>query len=71
MKAGVAAARGHLCCIIDADLQYQPEDILRLRRELLSSNIESGARLALASGARAGTALLLLTRAERHAERGL
>src|SRR4051812_47589565 len=24
-KTGVAAARGHLCCLIDADLQYQPE----------------------------------------------
>lgn len=39
-KTGVAAARGHLCCIIDADLQYQPEDILRLRRELLWSNVD-------------------------------
>src|SRR4051794_5487805 len=25
-KTGVAAARGHLVCLIDADLQYQPED---------------------------------------------
>src|SRR6201988_3020400 len=33
-KTGVAAARGRLVCILDADLQYQPEDILRLRREM-------------------------------------
>lgn len=39
-RTGVAAARGRLVCVIDADLQYQPEDILRLRRELLFSNVD-------------------------------
>ena len=39
-KTGVAAARGHLVCFIDADLQYQPEDILRLRRELSFSGVD-------------------------------
>lgn len=39
-RTGVESARGHLVCIIDADLQYQPEDILRLRRELLWSNVD-------------------------------
>ncbi len=39
-KTGVAAARGHLVCFIDADLQYQPEDILRLRRELRFSGVD-------------------------------
>jgi phenylacetate-CoA ligase len=33
-QTGVAAARGDLVALIDADLQYQPEDLLRLRREL-------------------------------------
>src|SRR5262245_42943419 len=28
-KSGVAAASGRLVCVLDADLQYQPEDILR------------------------------------------
>ena len=27
-------------CILDADLQYQPEDILRLRREMEVSNVD-------------------------------
>jgi phenylacetate-CoA ligase len=39
-RTGAQAARGLLCCIIDADLQYQPEDILRLRRELAWSNCD-------------------------------
>ncbi|HWE27368.1 MAG TPA: glycosyltransferase [Polyangia bacterium] len=39
-KTGVAAARGRLVCILDADLQYQPEDILRLRREMEVSNVD-------------------------------
>ncbi len=30
-RSGVATARGKLCAVIDADLQYQPEDLLRLR----------------------------------------
>ena len=33
-KSGAAIARGKLVATIDADLQYQPEDLLRLRREL-------------------------------------
>ncbi len=39
-KTGASAARGNLVCLIDADLQYQPEDILRLYRELLWSNVD-------------------------------
>lgn len=39
-RTGAQAARGELVCIIDADLQYQPEDILRLRRELAWSNCD-------------------------------
>ncbi|MCU1283082.1 MAG: hypothetical protein JWM53_6628, partial [bacterium] len=39
-KTGVAAARGRLVAILDADLQYQPEDILRLRREMEVSNVD-------------------------------
>ncbi len=29
-KSGLAAARGRLCAVMDADLQYQPEDLLRM-----------------------------------------
>jgi phenylacetate-CoA ligase len=39
-RTGVTAARGRLVCVLDADLQYQPEDILRLRRELEISNVD-------------------------------
>lgn len=39
-KSGLGAARGRLCAIIDADLQYQPEDLLRLRRELEHSGVD-------------------------------
>jgi phenylacetate-CoA ligase len=39
-KTGVTAAQGRLVGILDADLQYQPEDLLRLRRELLLSNVD-------------------------------
>ncbi len=39
-RTGAEAALGQHVCIIDADLQYQPEDILRLRRELLWSNCD-------------------------------
>ena len=33
-KMGIAKARGVYVCLIDADLQYQPEDIWRIFREL-------------------------------------
>jgi phenylacetate-CoA ligase len=39
-KTGVSAARGRLVCVLDADLQYQPEDILRLRRELEAAGVD-------------------------------
>jgi phenylacetate-CoA ligase len=39
-KSGVAAARGKLVAIIDADLQYQPEDLLRLRRALYDHSVD-------------------------------
>src|SRR6478672_2827996 len=39
-KTGVSAASGRLVAILDADLQYQPEDILRLKRELELSNVD-------------------------------
>ncbi len=39
-KTGLATARGRLACVIDADLQYQPEDILRLKREMEVSNVD-------------------------------
>jgi phenylacetate-CoA ligase len=39
-KTGLARARGHYVCLIDADLQYQPEDIDRLYRELRFSHAD-------------------------------
>jgi phenylacetate-CoA ligase len=39
-KTGVAAARGKLVATIDADLQYQPEDLLRLRRALYDHSVD-------------------------------
>jgi phenylacetate-coenzyme A ligase PaaK-like adenylate-forming protein/glycosyltransferase involved in cell wall biosynthesis len=39
-KTGLHAARGVYACIIDSDLQYQPEDILRLHRTLAESNVD-------------------------------
>ena len=39
-KTGLSAARGKLVAILDADLQYQPEDVLRLKRELELSNVD-------------------------------
>ncbi len=39
-KTGVSTARGRLVAILDADLQYQPEDLLRLYREKLASNVD-------------------------------
>ncbi len=45
-RTGLAAARGRLVAIIDSDLQYLPEDLLRLRRELLETSVDivQGAR---------------------------
>ncbi len=39
-RSGANAARGAHVAIIDADLQYQPEDVLRLYRTLLESSVE-------------------------------
>jgi phenylacetate-CoA ligase len=39
-KTGVAKARGKYAVVIDADLQYQPEDILRLHRTLIESSVD-------------------------------
>jgi phenylacetate-CoA ligase len=39
-RSGVEAARGLKVSVIDADLQYQPEDILRLYRTLMESSVD-------------------------------
>ncbi|HSZ81939.1 MAG TPA: glycosyltransferase [Polyangia bacterium] len=39
-RTGTAAATGRLVAIIDADLQYQPEDLLRMRRELIEHSLD-------------------------------
>jgi phenylacetate-CoA ligase len=39
-RSGVDAARGVNVSVIDADLQYQPEDILRLYRTLMESSVD-------------------------------
>ena len=39
-KTGVRAARSPCVCVIDSDLQYQPEDILRLRRVLIEQSLD-------------------------------
>jgi phenylacetate-CoA ligase len=39
-RTGVEAARGSMVAIIDADLQYQPEDLLRLYRALEEHNVD-------------------------------
>jgi phenylacetate-CoA ligase len=39
-KSGAAIARGRLVATIDSDLQYQPEDLLRLRRALLEYSVD-------------------------------
>src|ERR671926_509440 len=39
-RSAVAVARGKLVATIDADLQYQPEDLLRLRRELYDHAVD-------------------------------
>jgi glycosyltransferase involved in cell wall biosynthesis len=39
-KTGLESARGRLIALIDADLQYQPEDLLRLHRTLLEHSVD-------------------------------
>jgi phenylacetate-CoA ligase len=39
-RTGVDAARGVHVAVIDADLQYQPEDVLRLRRTLMDHSVD-------------------------------
>ena len=39
-RSGAGASRGKLCATIDADLQYQPEDLLRLRRALYDHSVD-------------------------------
>jgi len=39
-RSGLGASRGTYVCLIDADLQYQPEDIYRLYREIRFSNVD-------------------------------
>jgi phenylacetate-CoA ligase len=39
-KTGVAAARAPVVAVIDSDLQYQPEDLLRLWRALFEYNVD-------------------------------
>jgi phenylacetate-CoA ligase len=39
-KSGAGLARGKLVATIDSDLQYQPEDLLRLRRALYEHSVD-------------------------------
>jgi phenylacetate-CoA ligase len=39
-RSGLEASTGRLCALIDADLQYQPEDLLRLHRALYEHNVD-------------------------------
>lgn len=39
-RTGTMAARANIVCVIDADLQYRPEDILRLYRTLMESSVD-------------------------------
>ncbi len=39
-KTGAVAARAPVVAVIDADLQYQPEDLLRLHRELIEHSVD-------------------------------
>ncbi len=39
-KTGVGAAQAPVVAVIDADLQYQPEDLLRLYRDLLEHSVD-------------------------------
>ncbi|MGH9867191.1 MAG: glycosyltransferase [Candidatus Polarisedimenticolia bacterium] len=39
-RSGLEVSRGGYVCLIDVDLQYQPEDIYRLYREIRFSNVD-------------------------------
>ena len=39
-KTGARAANAPIVAVIDADLQYQPEDLLRMRRELIEHSLD-------------------------------
>jgi phenylacetate-CoA ligase len=39
-RSGTEAARGSSVAVLDADLQYQPEDVLRLYRRLMESSVD-------------------------------
>ncbi len=39
-RSGVDAARGTAVAVLDADLQYQPEDVLRLHRTLMEYSVD-------------------------------
>jgi phenylacetate-CoA ligase len=51
-QTGVTAARGALVCVLDADLQYEPEEIARLWELRLRTNVDvaQGARASLERG---------------------
>ena len=60
-RSGVAAASGAWTCVLDADLQYEPEEIPRLwcAREQTNADIVQGAR---ASAGRGRDARLVMSR---------
>lgn len=39
-RSGTEAARGAAVAVIDADLQYRPEDVLRLHRKLVETSVD-------------------------------
>jgi phenylacetate-CoA ligase len=39
-RSGVQAARGAAVAVLDADLQYRPEDVLRLHRKLVETSVD-------------------------------
>jgi phenylacetate-CoA ligase len=39
-RSGVEASRGAAVAVIDADLQYRPEDVLRLHRKLVETSVD-------------------------------
>ena len=39
-RSGLAASTGRCAAIMDADLQYQPEDLLRLHRTLIETSVD-------------------------------